>query len=340
MSTITIVGSGMMGSALCFPAADNGHEIRLVGTPLDAEIIASVQANRYHPTLKYNLPGKLTAYPFSDFAQALPGSDLLISGVSSFGIDWLASAVLPRLPESLPVLSVTKGLADQPDGTLLPFPQLLRQKLGDRLPALSLNAIGGPCTSYELADRQHTTVAFCGDDPAILAFCQKLLATPYYHIRCTTDVIGLEFAVALKNAYALGVALAIGLQERKNGIGAAERYNPQAALFGQSLREMARIIARAGGTPASLTYGASDLYVTIFGGRTRTIGTLLGRGLGYTEARAKLSGITLESVAVITAAARALRRSTKAEQDYPLLLHLDQIINHAAPVAIPWDNFG
>ena len=27
---ITIIGSGMMGSALAFPAAENGHEVRLV----------------------------------------------------------------------------------------------------------------------------------------------------------------------------------------------------------------------------------------------------------------------------------------------------------------------
>ena len=39
MSIITIVGAGMMGSAIGFPASDNGNEVRLVGTPLDREII-------------------------------------------------------------------------------------------------------------------------------------------------------------------------------------------------------------------------------------------------------------------------------------------------------------
>lgn len=32
MALITIVGSGMMGSALAFPARENGNEVRLVGT--------------------------------------------------------------------------------------------------------------------------------------------------------------------------------------------------------------------------------------------------------------------------------------------------------------------
>ena len=42
MSIITIVGSGMMGSAIGIPAAHNGHEVRMVGTPLDREIIDEV----------------------------------------------------------------------------------------------------------------------------------------------------------------------------------------------------------------------------------------------------------------------------------------------------------
>ena len=39
MAIITIVGAGMMGSALAFPARENGHEVRVVGTHLDRDII-------------------------------------------------------------------------------------------------------------------------------------------------------------------------------------------------------------------------------------------------------------------------------------------------------------
>ena len=40
MAVITVVGAGMMGSAITFPAAHNGNTVRLVGTPLDERIIA------------------------------------------------------------------------------------------------------------------------------------------------------------------------------------------------------------------------------------------------------------------------------------------------------------
>ena len=52
MKTITIIGAGMMGSALAFPARENGNEVRIVGTPLDREIIQGCRSTGRHP--KFN----------------------------------------------------------------------------------------------------------------------------------------------------------------------------------------------------------------------------------------------------------------------------------------------
>ena len=41
MAVIAVVGAGVMGTALTWPLADNGHQVRLVGTHLDEEIIES-----------------------------------------------------------------------------------------------------------------------------------------------------------------------------------------------------------------------------------------------------------------------------------------------------------
>lgn len=122
MSIITIVGAGMMGSAMSGPAADNGHEIRLVGTPLDREIIDSVRKTGFHPALHKQLPAAVAAFQAEELDKALEGAELVIGGVSSFGIDWFAEHVLPLLRSGVPVLSVTKGLQDRPDGTLAPVP--------------------------------------------------------------------------------------------------------------------------------------------------------------------------------------------------------------------------
>lgn len=342
MSIITIVGAGMMGSAMSYPAYDNGHEVRLVGTPLDREIITCVKETHIHPTLQRKLPDCVRSFQMEELKTALIGADLLIGGVSSFGVDWFIESVLPQIPDTLPVLSVTKGLRDQFDGELLPFPYVMRNKLPSKR-ALSLNAIGGPCTSYELADRRHSAVVFCGDDPKVLLNLKSMLETPYYHVSLSTDVMGVEIAVALKNAYALGVSLAIGLLEREEGIDCKETYNPQAALFGQSIREMKKIVKMLGGKEESIIYGVGDLYVTIFGGRTRKLGILLGRGMNFDEAMVKLKNVTLESVAITTCITRALRKRQEMGlvqmSDFPLLTHIDEVINNRLPVSIPWKNF-
>ena len=341
MSIITIVGAGMMGSAMSIPAADNGHEVRLVGTPLDRDIIERLRTDGVHPKHQRKLPEAVRFMQIEELTRAIAGADLLINGVSSFGVDWFTQEVLPLISANLPVLAATKGLAEA-DDQLIPFPYDMAQKIRPRR-QLSLNAVGGPCTSYELADRNQTTVAFCGDDLNTLARLKRMLATPYYHISLSTDVIGVECGVALKNCYALGVSLAVGLEESVRGVGCAQTYNPQAALFGQSVKEMARFIKLLGGKDESVVYAAGDLYVTIFGGRTRKLGTLLGRGLPFARAMEELAGITLESVAITTAAARVLRRraangKTKLS-DFPLLIHIDEIINNGAKVAIPWESF-
>ena len=341
MAVITVVGSGQMGSAMSYPARDNGHEVRLVGSPLDREIIDEAARTGTHKNLKRRLPDGIQYFQVEDIEKALAGVDLLIGGVSSFGVDWFIEKVLPLVPESLPVLSVTKGMMDTPDGELIPYPWLYRSKIGNK--KLSLNAVGGPCTSYELADRDSSAVCFCGDDMGLLRKFKSWLETSYYHISLSTDVMGVECAVALKNAYALGVSLAMGLSEKREGVEGKFHYNSQAALFGQSIKEMRRILALTGSLDENIVFGAGDLYVTIFGGRTRRIGTLLGRGLSFEKAMEELKGVTLESIVIAQRTARAVRtriaaRKAKAE-DFPLLLHIDDIISNGVPVDIPWEKF-
>ena len=51
MAVIAAFGAGVMASALTNPARDNGHEVRLIGTHLDDEIIDSVKTTGVHPNL-------------------------------------------------------------------------------------------------------------------------------------------------------------------------------------------------------------------------------------------------------------------------------------------------
>ena len=344
MKTITIIGAGMMGSALAFPARENGNEVRLVGTPLDREIIDACRATGRHPKFDTDFPAGVKYYQIEEMDEAVAGADMIIGGVSSFGVDWFGDFVLPKIRESIPVLSVTKGLMDTEDGKLLTYPEVWEKRLAEKGLTRKINAIGGPCTSYELVAHDQTEVAFCGKDMEILKMMKSIMATDYYHISLSTDVVGIESAVALKNGYALGIALTIGLNQKAFGIDSPLHFNSQAAVFGESVKEMSRLLDYQGaGTLDNLAVGAGDLYVTVYGGRTRLVGILLGRGLNIDEAKAELNGVTLESLVVAVRVARAVRNRIAAgvlrAEDFPLLLHIDEILTDKKAVNIPWEAF-
>lgn len=344
MKTITIIGAGMMGSALAFPAAENGNAVRLVGTHLDRQIIDTCRKTGRHLKFTKDFPAGVSYYQIEELDAAIEGADFIICGVSSFGVDWFKDEILPRLHENVPVISVTKGLMDTPEGDLLTYVDLWQGKLNELGKRIPLCAIGGPCTSYELVAHDQTEVSFCGKDMEVLRMIKSAMATDYYHISLSTDVVGVESAVALKNGYALGIALTIGLNQKQFGIDSDLHFNSQAAVFGHAVREMAKLLALQGaGTLDNLVVGAGDLYVTVYGGRTRLVGILLGRGLNIDEAREELAGVTLESLVVAERVAKAVR--IKAEKgladlaDFPLLLHIDDIITKKAAVNIPWEAF-
>ena len=332
-----------MGSALAFPARENGHEVRLVGTHLDKDIINECLKTNKHPKFDRAFPNGVKFYQLDKLNSALEGANVVIGGVSSFGVQWFADEILPVIPESAIVLTVTKGLMNTPDGKLLTYPELWKNKLKSINKTLSLNAIGGPCTSYELVAHDQTEVAFCGDDINVLKYLKELMQTDYYHISTTTDVVGIESAVALKNGYALGIALTIGLNQKNFGDDTLH-FNSQAAVFGQASKEMYKLLQFQNAlTLNNLCVGVGDLYVTVYGGRTRLVGILLGKGLNIDEAKEELKGVTLESLVVAERVAKAIKynieKGTVDKKDFPLLLHIDEILSEKKPVNIPWESF-
>lgn len=344
MAIVTIIGAGMMGSALAFPARENCNEVRLVGTHLDREIIDECIRTDKHPKFNKAFPTGIKYYQIDDVDAAIEGADMIIGGVSSFGVDWFGEVILPKIPENIPILTVTKGLVDTTEGELLTYPEVWRRMLEKSGKKLSLNAIGGPCTSYELVAHDQTEVAFCGEDIKTLEVLKQIMATDYYHISLSTDVVGIESAVALKNGYALGIALTIGLNQKEFGLDSELHFNSQAAMFGQAVKEMYKLLDYQGAaTLENMSVGYGDLYVTVYGGRTRLVGILLGRGMNIDEAKAELNGVTLESLVVAERVARAVRAADKKGRlntsDFPLLCHVDDIISRKAEVNIPWESF-
>lgn len=346
MARVTIFGAGLMGTALAWPLADNGHDVRLVGTHLDAEIIRSCRDGGYHPKLRRRLPGKVTPYYLEELPRALDGADVIVSGVSSPGVRWIARTLGPVLWPGATIIAVTKGLEADVDGKLRILPDLLHDELPDGIrDQVTLSAIAGPCIAGELAGRRQSCVVFTGRDAAALSHLRTVFATSYYHIWTSTDIVGVEACAALKNAYTIAIGMATGLLDLDGGPdnAGASMHNLAAALFGASAREMSRIVGLLGGGIENVPWlpGVGDQYVTCVGGRTIRLGRLLGAGLTYTEAVLEMVGETLEGAYIVRQMAQMLpeweRQGRIGRHELPLLRMLCRVITEEARVDIPFE---
>src|SRR5215217_1658140 len=125
MTTVCVLGSGIMATALAFPLADNGHEVRLVGTHLDREIIDSIKETRVHPNLDLEVSEVATAFQLEEAEEAFDGADVVMSGVNSFGVRWAGKQLASLLKPGMHVLSIAKGMEATENGDLRILPEVL-----------------------------------------------------------------------------------------------------------------------------------------------------------------------------------------------------------------------
>ena len=161
MAVITVLGSGIMATALATPLTDNGHEVRLVGTHLDREIITSIQETGIHPNLGLKVPDGVTAHQLEDAPRAFEGVEFVMSGVNSFGVDWAGDQFASLLRPGMHVIALAKGMQADDDGNLTILPRALASRLPEELRSrVSVSAIAGPSIAGEVAVHRHTSVVF------------------------------------------------------------------------------------------------------------------------------------------------------------------------------------
>ena len=347
MATVSILGSGVMATALTFPLVDNGHDVRLVGTHLDRDIISSIQDTGAHPGLEREIPESVRAYQVEEIEAAFEGAEIVLSGVNSFGVRWAGERIAPLLEPGTMVISIAKGLEAAAGGDLRILPDILAEQAPPEVrEGVSWSAIAGPSIAGEVAARRDTCVVFTGLDEGALGRLAETFRTPWYHVWTSTDFVGVEACAALKNCYALGVGFAEGILERWGDAESPDRnHDYEAALFGQAAVEIGQMVRLLGGEPET-TYGLAgvgDMYVTSTGGRNVRVGRLVGGGLRFSEAREKMAGVTLEGAAAIEVVGGALRELTERGSieptDFPLMRHLYEVVVEDRPVQMPWETF-
>jgi glycerol-3-phosphate dehydrogenase (NAD(P)+) len=337
-----------MATALSWPLTDNGHEVRLVGTHLDRDVIDSIKESGIHPNLDLKVPDGVRAYGLEEAEEAFEGAEIVMSGVNSFGVRWAGEHLASLLKPGMMVIAVTKGMEADEDGNLRILPEVLASEVPEDLKEqVTWSAIVGPSIAGEVAVRHETCVVFTGRDADVLERLAATFRTDYYHVWTSTDFVGSEVCAALKNCYAFGGGFMEGLLDKEGKADARyRRLNYGSALFAQATRELGQWMELLGGNPET-TYGlpgVGDMLVTTMGGRNVKAGRLTAAGVPFSEVQnERMKGVTLEGVAAIRVIGGALPKLTErgvvGEGDFPLMRHLHAVVALDEPVDMPWEKF-
>ena len=347
MSKIVIIGAGAMGSAFALPCLDNNHDTNIIGTHLEDEFINSLKKNKnLHPSLGINIPEGIKIFKFDEFNDLFKSSvDLIVLGISSKGIEWVSEQLSSiakdkKLPN---ILMLTKGLSIHENRYELLVDKLKRLFTSKGITKVNISAVGGPCLAAGLANRIHSSVVIANEEIKTAKEIANMVNTTYYHTSYSDDLKGVEVAAAIKNIFSMAVGAAKGLCSKNASKEIREKnyLNTASALIKQSVYEMEIFVEHLKGKKETVKglAGLGDLYVSSGGGRNAKMGSYIGEGLTFSEAKkTKMEKITVEGADLAKEIGKKVNEDLD-EKKLPLMLAMINAIVDNKKLEFNWEAF-
>ena len=154
------------------------------------------------------------------------------------------------------------------------------------IPFKNIAVIAGPCHAEEVAlERLSYLTISCADANRAQTIADSLSCT-YIKTKISDDIIGVEYAVMLKNIYAIAAGIA-------HGLGYCDNF--QSVLMSNAIREMKRFIKKMHKLKRNINNSAylGDLLVTGYSvfSRNRMFGNMIGKGYTIKSAQMEMSMI-------------------------------------------------
>ena len=271
MKKILVIGGGAMGSAFTIPCIEKNNKVTIT-EPYSKTFIKDLSSkNKFHSSLMINLPKRLKYRNFS-LELLKEKFDLIVIALSLSGIDFIGEK-LKNLKIRTPILVLTKGLKyEKKKNKILTISEQLKKNYKK----MNISVLKGPCLAKELARKNQTSVIIANKNIKIAKHIGKLISTNYYLIDFSNDIIGVEICSSIKNIYSMI-------------IGAGQSLNMSSSLFQKSIIEMQYLTKYFKGKETTILglAGIGDLYVSAAGGRNSKMGSYLGKGFTFKEAKKK-----------------------------------------------------
>jgi glycerol-3-phosphate dehydrogenase (NAD(P)+) len=284
---IGVIGAGAWGTtvAVMLAAAERPVTIWAHSGDANEQLDADRENRRYlpgivlPPNVRVATDATFLSEPHRAYLLAVPSAHLRQT------LQGLANSLDPNAG----LLSLVKGIEE---GSHLRMTEVIEQELPGRRVAV----LSGPNLAREIAAGKPAGTVVASADEEFAGEMAALLATERFRVYTNPDVLGVELCGALKNVVALAAGMVDGL-----GFGDSAK----AGIITRGLTEMTRLGVAAGAnvlTFAGLA-GVGDLIATCMSplSRNRKAGELMGSGLSWTDASARLNGVA-EGVSTVRGA--------------------------------------
>ncbi|HIC31677.1 MAG TPA: glycerol-3-phosphate dehydrogenase [Flavobacteriaceae bacterium] len=152
------------------------------------------------------------------------------------------------------------------------------------IPFENIGVIAGPCHAEEVALERLSYLTISCADQKKAQIIANALSSDYIKTKTSDDVIGTEYAVMLKNIYAIAAGIA-------HGLGYGDNF--QSVLMSNAIREMKRFIKKMHKMKRNINNSAylGDLLVTGYStfSRNRMFGNMIGKGYTVKSAQMEMS---------------------------------------------------
>ncbi|TDY10545.1 MULTISPECIES: NAD(P)H-dependent glycerol-3-phosphate dehydrogenase [Flavobacteriaceae] len=187
------------------------------------------------------------------------------------------------------------------------------------IPFENIAVIAGPCHAEEVAlERLSYLTISCADSKKAQDIADKL-SSDYIQTKISDDVIGTEYAVMLKNIYAIAAGIA-------HGLGYGDNF--QSVLMSNAIREMKRFIKKMHKMKRNINNSAylGDLLVTGYStfSRNRMFGNMIGKG--YTVKSAQMEMNMVAEGYYATKSAHLLNEKNKKKTRLPIVNSVYEIL--------------
>jgi glycerol-3-phosphate dehydrogenase (NAD(P)+) len=238
LGKISVLGAGAWGTAIAKYLCEQGHNVEMWARDEQGVVVRNI--NKQHRNERYlrgiALPSSLTAS--TNFRAVIKGAECIVIASVSHGLRSFLIDYKDVWPRDLPVIILTKGLADSGERMSEVVISVLN------LPLQQVAVLSGPNLAQLFAKGIEASTVVSSASIETEKYFAEIFHSDILRVYMNSDVIGVELGGAIKNVFAVAAGIVDALYEDEKAYERCIDVVAQALFDDEDIRQKRKIIAK------------------------------------------------------------------------------------------------